>query len=449
MKRLIDYHLSEWVHDPDRKPLLLRGARQVGKTHAVRTLGKTFTHFVQLNFEEQKEAAVIFERDLDAKRIMRDLSVFTKQDIIPGSTLLFLDEIQAVPQVVTALRYFYESIPELHVIAAGSLLDFAIESVGIPVGRVWSLYMYPMSFLEFLSARGEQLIIPLILEQSLTVPLNQAIHQKTLRLLGEYIAIGGMPESVDLWCKYQNLDRCTRVHKTLVDTYRQDFERYAKTFQLEHINALFNSIPHQLGKKFNYSTIEGSYRKQELAPCLNLLCTAGITTKTMRSSGQGLPLGAQMSVDNFKVVLLDIALGQRMLGLETGAWIFDALGSFVNKGALIEALVGQELLAYSSPSTRRTLFYWQQNDKNNEAEIDYLIQIKDKIIPIEVKSGSGTSLKSMHLFLQSHLNTPFGIKCSMEPFSVYETIKSYPLYAIARLMLDDQIQKKSFDYLTK
>src|SRR5579872_2034230 len=199
MKRIIDYYLNNWKTDSYRKPLLLRGARQVGKTHAARTLGKSFSNFFEINLERQKTAHIIFEQDLDPDIIIRELSALKNQPIVPGKTLLFIDEIQAVPRAILALRYFYELMPELHVIAAGSLLDFAIEQVGIPVGRVDSLYMRPLSFIEFLCAMSSDILVEELLRHTSMDPTSDVIHNKILHVLGEYLAIGGMPEAVKSW----------------------------------------------------------------------------------------------------------------------------------------------------------------------------------------------------------------------------------------------------------
>ena len=253
MKRLIETELISWKDARFRKPLLLRGARQVGKTFVAQQLGKQFSSFVEINLEKQPDARMIFEKDLDARRIMRDLSLFARQPIVPGETLLFIDEIQITPNAITALRYFYEQIPELHVIAAGSLLDFAVEQVGIPVGRVESLYLYPMSFLEFLLSMKNDILVQEILSHQAEEPLSEPVHNKILSILGEYIAIGGMPGVVQCWIETKDPSRCFALHHALIDTYRQDFVKYAKKNQIKYVDVIFNNLPQQLGKKFKYS----------------------------------------------------------------------------------------------------------------------------------------------------------------------------------------------------
>lgn len=440
MKRFIDKELSDWKDVKLRRPLLLRGARQVGKTYAVRQLGKQFASFIEINLESQPDARIIFEKDLDAQRIVRDLSLFTRKQIIPGQTLLFIDEIQATPSAITALRYFYENIPELHVIAAGSLLDFAVENVGIPVGRVESLYVYPMSFLEFLLSTENDLLVQEILSHQVEEPISEPVHNKILSILGEYLAIGGMPGVVECWKETKDPSRCFALHHSLIDTYRQDFAKYAKKFQIKYVDAIFTNIPQQLGKKFKYSSIDGDYRKRELVPALDLLITAGIAHKVIHSSGNGIPLGANIDPECYKIIFLDIALSQAILGLDLESWFLNPMQQFVNKGELVEAFVGQEILAYANAHAKKQLFYWQRNAPSSNAEVDYLIQKGEKIIPIEVKSGSGKTLRSLHSFLESHPQTPLGIRFSTQNYSRHENIESFPLYAVAAIF-------KSFDQL--
>lgn len=439
MKRLIDAYLSQWKTDPHRKPLLLRGARQIGKTHTVRELGKTFDQFIEINFERDQRALAIFDTDksLDPKRILQDIFAIHDGKIIPGSTLLFFDEIQIAPRAITALRYFYEEMPELHVIAAGSLLDFAIEKIGIPVGRVRSVYMYPLSFIEFLIALGKNSIVEQLLEKP-TITYSPVIHADLLDMVGKYLAVGGMPESINQWKETGNINECLMVHQDIIDTYQQDFGKYAKTSQIDYVERVFDSIPHQLGGKFKYTFIEGDYRKRELAPALDLLRTAGIVHKIFHTAAQGIPLGAEVDLDFYKAILMDVAISQKVLGLETGSWILQPLQTFTNKGAIVEAFVGQEILAYADPRQKAQLYYWQRMAKNSTAEVDYLLQDQENIIPIEVKSGQGTTLRSLNMFLETHTRTPYGIRFSVQNYSVHEHVHSYPLYAVASAVLHNK-----------
>ncbi len=435
MKRLIDYHLGTWKTSPLRQPLLLRGARQVGKTYAVQELGKTFSSFVEINFEINKKAKTLFDADLDPHRILRDIATITGKEIIPGQTLLFLDEIQTVPDGITALRYFYEMMPELHVIAAGSLLDFAIEQVGVPVGRVQFLYMYPLSFIEFLCALEHPLVIKDILSHPIEEQATQVVHDKILTLLSHYLAIGGMPKAVACWKTMLNLHACSQIPHSLVAAYQYDFVKYGKSHQLKYLDVLFSRIPHQLGTKFKYSAV-GEFRKRDLEPCVDLLVTAGVIHRVMHSDAHGIPLGAQADIHSFKLLFVDVGLSQFILDLKTGDWLLNPLEEFINKGLLVEAFVGQELLAYEHPMKKAALYYWKRDARGSEAEVDYVIQQGRQIVPIEVKSGKGKTLKSIQLFLESHHNSPYGIRFSTNNYSVHENIHSYPLYAIAKVLAD-------------
>lgn len=435
MKRIVDYYLLQWKSDKMRQPLLLRGARQIGKTYAVRQLGKTYESFVEINLEDQRQAHAAFENNLDPAMMIIMLSAAVQKDIIPGKTLLFLDEIQAMPRAIIALRYFYENMPELHIIAAGSLLDFAINQVGIPVGRVESLYMQPISFIEYFAVFNK-FAVRQILHHDNTEQIQDPIHAIGLDALRQYFVIGGMPKSVQQWIDYQKPLQISKVHTGILDSYRQDFSKYAKNHEIKYVEKVFDQIPRQLGQKFKYSLIEGEYRKRELAPALDLLVTAGIAKKVYYSAGQGIPLGAQSSDLDYKVIFLDVGLAQARLGLDLAGWFLEPEQTFQNKGALVEAFVGQEIAAYTAPHSKNDLYYWHKDSSPAQAEINYLATINYQVIPIEVKSGTGRTLKSLNYFLQTHEQSRYGIKFSTQDYSVYNNIHSYPLYAIAKVMSD-------------
>jgi uncharacterized protein len=431
MKRLIDYYLKGWKISDNRKPLLVRGARQVGKTFSIRELGKSFDSFVEVNFEMMPKAATIFEQDLRPERIIRDLSILTEKSIDPGKTLLFFDEIQRAPQAINALRYFYELKPELHVVSAGSLLEFALEKIGLPVGRISTLYMYPLCFLESIATKENSALAEMLLESGPSRPLPGFAHEKLLKLLAEFLATGGMPAAVKEWQDTQSISKCAGIHADLMESFRQDFLQYARKHQQPLVEKLFNEIPGLAGRKFKSTAISGDHRKREIAPALDLLEKAGIVHKVLHSPGQGIPLGANADREIFKVLFLDCALAQSVLGLKTGEWIIDANTCFANKGEIIESFVGQELLALAPPQSKCQLHYWLREARSSTAEVDYVVQLDEHVVPIEVKSGATGSLRSLHLFLREHIHTPFGIRFSSDNYSVYEKIRSYPLYAAA------------------
>lgn len=437
MKRLIDWHLVRWKESSNRKPLVLRGARQVGKTHAVRQVGKQFESIVEINFEQFPEAKSIFEKNLIPERILWELQLLTKKTISPGKTLLFLDEVQEAPKVILALRYFYEELPELHVIAAGSLLDFAINKVGMPVGRVNMLYVYPLSFMEFLAASGHSLYINAILRKE---PFSEVIHDNLIELLAQYLVIGGMPEVLASWVHSKNPQECREIQKQLIETYRQDFPKYAKEHQIKYVEVLFNQIPHFIGNHFKYSSVHGDYKKRELAPCLDLLRHANVVHSITHSAGNGIPLGAEVNLDWFKTIILDVGISQAFLGLDLASWFLNRDKDLINRGAIVEAFIGQELLCYASPKWKNDLYFWKREAKGSLAEVDYLYQQENNVLPIEVKSGSGSTLRSMHQFLESHGKSPYGIRFWAQNYSTHEKVDSKPLYAVATLAHPDQIE---------
>ena len=438
MKRIIYYDLCDWRETADRMPILIRGARQIGKTHVVRQLGADFNNFVEINFERQQQISKVFDNDLDPLSIIRDLAVATKSEIIPGKTLLFLDEIQQAPRAITALRYFYEELPELHVIAAGSLVDFALDEVGVPVGRIAYLFMYPMSFMEFLFASGYKKLAVNIVNQDVNDSINETIHELALRLLGEYLAIGGMPKAVHHWVQNQDVLASMKVLQNIKNVYEDDFAKYAKKHEVKYVDLLFKNLPSVICEKFNYSKLATAYRKRELAPALRLLEKAGIIHRVFHSHGTGVPLGAEVDFNTYKIVTLDVGLAQSILGLDLQDWFLDPSNAFVNKGSLTESFIGQEFLAYAAPNQKAQLYYWQREKRGSNAEVDFLTAINAKIIPIEVKSGRGSSLQSMRIFLKEHEQSNFGIRFSIHNYSIFDGIHSYPLYAVAASLPDKQ-----------
>lgn len=438
MKRLIYFDLLHWRQAASRKPLLLRGARQVGKTHVIRQLGQTFKNFVEINFEKSPQLKKIFELDLNPVRIIKEISIALSVTISPLETLLFIDEIQEMPRAIIALRYFYEEMPNLHVIGAGSLVDFAIDQVGVPVGRISFLYMYPMSFIEYLCANNNRQLAREIIDHNPADILSDPIHIKALRLLGEYMAIGGMPKVVHEWISKQDIQSCTAILRDIKNAYEQDFSKYAKKNQIKYADLLFKNIPRLICQPFKYSHIESDYKKRELEPALWLLEKAGIIHQVIHTAANGVPLGAEANIHKFKLLMLDVGLNQNLLGFHLKDWFIDPIPTFVNKGSISEGFVGQELLAYSDPTDKQQLYYWNKEKKGSNAEIDYVITKQRYIVPIEVKSGHGATLQSMRVFLKAHPQSAYGIRFSTHSYSLHENIHSYPLYAVSGITVDKQ-----------
>ena len=429
MKREIEKDLLKWKNSQTHKPLLVRGARQVGKTFSVRELGKSFNDFFEVNFELYEDVIKIFQNDLEPKRIIRDISLFFKKKIIPDETLLFFDEIQECPNALKSLRYFYEKMPELHIIAAGSLLEFELERTGIPVGRISMLYMYPFSFAEFLTACGYEEYLDIILKSFNNFEISEVHHNKLLKLLGEYLAIGGMPESVNSWVNTHDLTESYSILRGLSETFKKDFLKYSKKAQIKYVEKIFNEVPLQIGNKFKFSSLSGEYRKRELQPALNLLVKANIVHPVYHTSAQGIPIGAGSNFNRFKLIFIDIALMQVILGLDPASWILDPLKQMINKGKMVEAFLGQEILAYSPNDMKAQLYYWHREAKSSNAEVDYILSYKNQIIPIEVKSGKRGPMKSMKRFLIEHKGTEYGIRFYTGLPNKEKDIYSFPLYS--------------------
>lgn len=430
MKRDLEKHLRDWVTHPLRKPLILRGARQVGKSWLARELGKIFESYIEINFEKEPSLKLLFQGDINLNHITEKISIIKKQTIIPGKTLLFLDEIQECEDAFKYLRYFKEELPELHVIAAGSLLDFTIEKIGMPVGRVEFLSVHPLSFGEYLNALGEDGLR----EQIQTQDVHEIFHQPLLEHIRYYYWLGGMPSVISAWKEHRNPEYCLEIQDQIIQAYRYDFEKYAKRNQIEFIEKVFSAIPLLIGRKFKYTDIDSEVRSTTLKTALFKLQSAGIAHIVYHSSGQGQPLAAAHDEKKFKVFLFDIGLTQRLLGLELSDWLLKPL-EIHYIGAIAKQFVAQEIIAYSSRKTAESLYYWHRESRNSNAEVDFLTIQKGYVIPVEVKSGSTGSLKSLHTFLESHPNSPYAIKISEQRYHQSDRIISIPFYCIERLFL--------------
>jgi len=432
INRQIDNELSNWSREHDHKPLLIRGARQVGKSSSVRKLAENFDYFVEVNFEKSTIAHTFFDFDLNPQEICAKLSVHFNKPIIPRKTLLFFDEIQACPRAISALRFFYEDYPDLHVVAAGSLLEFALEELpSFGVGRIRSIYMYPFSFSEFMNACGENLLWNEIGKSTPENPLFPAFHQKALELLKQFLVVGGMPAVVSKFVETQDILSCQNILSDLINTLKTDFSKYKKRVPELRISTAFQAIVDQAGNKFNYSKVE-QYNIGQMKESIELLQKAGLVISIVHTSANGIPLGAQVNHKKQKFILLDTGIFQRLLGLELSDILFSNDFSVINKGFIAEQMVGLELLKSAPSYDQAQLYYWQRESGKSQAEVDYIIQKKEKIIPVEVKSGTSGKMQSMHLFLKEK-QSEYGIRTSLENFSQYDKIKVYPLYAISNI----------------
>ena len=433
LQRNVDNVLLEWKTDSDRKPLLIRGARQVGKTSTIEQFGKHFEYFVQVNLEKNRNLSALFDGDLDVREICLKLSVHFKKPIVPEKTLLFFDEIQTCPNAIRSLRYFYEDYPELHVIAAGSLLEFALEELPVfGVGRIDSLFMYPFSFQEFILACGEELLWNEVCKSSSDKPLFAAFHDKCTAYLKKYLIIGGMPAAVSNFLKYNDLLKVQKTLDSLIQSFQTDFAKYKKRLPALLLREVLASVVKQAGGKFMYSKAAETSR-HNIKQAVNILIMAGLVVPVVSSSANGIPLGSETNYRKCKMLLLDTGIFQRLLGLTLSDILFANDFDVVNKGAIAEQFVGLELLKNASPCMPENLYFWTREKEKSHAEVDYLIQKNEEIVPIEVKSGKSGKMQSMHLFLNEK-QARYGIRTSLENFCEYDKIKVYPLYAIGSVV---------------
>ncbi len=433
MHRRIQAQLLEWKHSPNRKPLLLRGARQVGKSHAVQQFGETqFEQLITVNFELDSKFLSCFD-DLHPENILHAIEILTKQDIRPGKTLLFLDEIQECPRAIMSLRYFKENFPQLHVIGAGSLLELIIndERYREPVGRVQSLFMHPCSFNEFLMACGEERLLDYLSTATTKSGIAQPIHERLLEKCKEYCMLGGMPEVLNYFVTQKKFLGCEAIQATLLEYYQRDFAKYHQKLNARALQKIFQKSPALVAKQFKYVDIDPEIQARDQKPALEALINAGIIHPVYSTSASGLPLALGVNEKKFKLLFLDVGLANYATGLNMGVLLNQDIIS-TNRGALSEQFVGQELLAYTENYKMGKLYYWSREQKNSQAEVDYLITVGAKIFPIEVKSGKTGRLKSIQIFLDEK-GADFGIQISQNPLSFENRILSVPLYMVFEL----------------
>ncbi len=395
-------HLHDWLESQPRKPLVLRGARQVGKTWLARELAKiSGKQLIELNFERFPQLKTLFSSN-DPRHILNNISAQQNVEIKPSQSLLFLDEIQAAPEVFATLRWFAEDMPELAIIAAGSLLEFMLNhpSFSMPVGRISYFYIEPLSFEEFLLAQGLKPSLEFIQKYTWEQEIPSMIHQQLMMEFKKYILIGGLPAAVSTWSQTHNIIRVQKLQHDLLTTYRDDFNKYSGKLALTRLDEVLMQTPRLLGQKFKYSHVNADVQSVAVKSALTLLTQARLCYPVYHCAANGLPLGAEIDIKTFKVILLDVGLISISLGLNLQQ--IDVIHdlNLINKGAIAEQVVGQLLRAIEAPYMHPDLYYWQRDKKGAAAEVDYIMQHENRIIPIEVKSGTAGSLKSLHLFMQ-------------------------------------------------
>lgn len=433
MRRDAEKDLILWRDSHERMPLLIRGARQVGKSTLVELVAKAhFPQVVTINFELQPQLKSCFD-DLDPQKIINKIQLVMGVTISQETTLLFLDEIQECPQAIMAMRYFREKMPRLAVIGAGSLLEFALESseFRMPVGRVQFLYLKPLSFAEFLSASGNQNLRDFLDTVELSTMIDAVVHSKLLELVRLYLMLGGMPAVLKSYFETGDIAACQRIQSSLLQTFRSDFGKYAKASEHNYLNRVFDATPLLVGQRVKYSAIDAGAKSRDIKNAVHLLSLAGVVQQVFATSASGLPLGAQISEKKFKLNFLDVGLMQNICGLQAQLAVQKEFIQ-INLGAVAEQFVGQELSASADCYIPGDLYFWARDKKGSSAEVDYVVGVDSSIIPIEVKAGKTGMLKSLRVFLDEK-SSQLGVRISQAPLSRQNGILSIPLYMISQL----------------
>ena len=418
--------LLEWKNRSNRRPLIIRGARQVGKTYLIRQFSKTFTSFLEINFDETPDKSKLFETETITETI-KLLEIEFKIKIIPGKTLIFLDEIQSSPELLAKLRYFYEQKPELHIIATGSLLDFTLANheFSMPVGRIEYMFLGPMTYEEFLLANNEKKLLEILKNYTIKEKLPEFIHNKSSKYLKYYFYVGGMPAAVNIFSKTKDFELVSREHNIILQTLVDDFSKYQKKVNVQLLQKIFSKIPKQVGQKLKYVNLDLNEQAKTISASLNLLKLAKIVYLVKHSSGNGIPLSFESNDKKIKPLFLDVGLMLSTLNLSITDFHNVKDLNLINSGAISEQFIGQHLLYRDKSFKVPELYYWNRESAGASSEIDYLISHKNKVIPVEVKSGKTGSLKSMQVFI-SKKNTDLGIRFNADIPSLVETESAIP-----------------------
>ena len=442
--------LQKWLKNKNRKPLVVRGARQVGKSTLVELFAKKMhIKLCSVNLERYPELASIFANK-EPREILQQIEFLPNIKSIGDDTLLFLDEIQAVPEAIPALRYFYEDMPDFPVVSAGSLLEFALadHTFSMPVGRIQYLHMGPMTFSEFLFALNEDKLFRFIKKYELGQGIGEIVHRRLLELLRSYYFVGGMPEAVAVFEKSRSYKAVMEVHNSIIETYRDDFPKYSGSRNLSRMLNVFNFAARNVGVKIKYSNISSQDQSVTIKKDIELLAMARVIGKVVHSNCSGMPLQADIKERVYKLLFLDIGLMNAICGLDWPSIEQIDEKKIINQGAIAEQFIGQHLQAMLSDKPNRELNYWLREGKSSNAELDFVVGIRGNIIPIEVKSGATGTLKSLHQFMgtkNAQLAVRFDssppseqlidtkIKVNNEVERVQYRLLSLPLYLVERL----------------
>lgn len=393
--------LKEWFDSPLRKPLVLRGARQVGKTWLVKAFAENQERrLIEVNFEKTPLLAKCFATN-EPKEILLSLGTTLGEEIDPKGALLFLDEIQAYPELLAKLRWFAEDMPELPVIAAGSLLEFVLEkhTFSMPVGRIGYMYIEPLSFEEFLVASNQKILLEYLEGFDWTKKISEPTHERLLQFFKEYLLVGGMPEAVVSWTSRRSLQQVNQIHRNLINTYRDDFSKYSGRIDATRLDEVLTTLPKFLGEKIIYSKINPDLRSGQTKQAFELLNKARICYRITNTPGNGIPLAAGADSRFFKANLIDVGLASALLDLSLEDVASVSEIALINSGGIAEQVAGQLLRTLFPSYIDPSLYYWHREEAGASAEVDYILQHRMEVIPVEVKAGKTGSLKSLHYFM--------------------------------------------------
>lgn len=429
MERLLMSELMKWKKKNNRKPLIIHGARQVGKTWIMKEFGKTcYDNYVYISMDNNERMKAVFELDFDIPRIISSLKIESGKNIEPENTLIILDEIQEVPKAMTALKYFYENAPQYSIIAAGSLLGMALhEGTSFPVGKVEFMNLYPLNFCEFLEAIGERELAELLYSQN--YPMIATFSSKYADLLKRYYYVGGMPEAVLTYIDTDDMREVRKVQKELLLYYENDFSKHAPKEQFPRIQMVWNSIPAQLSKenrKFIYGIVREGARAKDFEIAIQWLQDYGLIHKSYRIKKPGMPLISYLDQSSFKIFMLDVGLLAAKANLSAKT-ILERNKIFEEfKGALTEQYVAQELAA-----SGLELYYY--STENSSGEIDFIVQQEEYVIPLEVKAEENLRAQSLRSFCQKY-SPEIAVRSSMADYRKEEWMTNVPLYCIAEYL---------------
>ena len=430
MKRDITQELLAWKEQPNRKPLVLKGVRQCGKTYILKEFGREhYADVAYFNFEETRSLSSLFEQDYDVKRILFELGLYLGRTIAPGNTLIILDEIQECPRAITALKYFCENAPEYHVACAGSLLGLAIhENQSFPVGKVDIRTLYPMSFYEFLSATGNEALADYLTRFQPGASVSELIGGKLCTALKQYYVVGGMPEAVSVWCETGDLEKVEAIQQDILASYELDFAKHAPPSEFPKLSAIWASVPQQLAKpnsKFIFSHVKKGWRSKDLEDALQWLIRAGLVYQVCKVEKPFMPLSSYADATSFKLYLCDVGLLRRLARLPAQV-VLDSSGIYTEfKGVMTENYVLGELVKHVDA----TPYYWVSG---NSAEVDFIVQCGAHIVPIEVKAESNVKARSLAEYRKKYA-PPVSVKTSMLDEVSGSEVRLIPLYLIGSM----------------